>query len=291
VRIYAAGIDHIVRGDCMQPAAIGPPRRAIRRRNRLTIPRDFPGQRMLRHPLVISLYDVIKVRTLCDPTPEPLLKPMNLEAARTQMVEQQVRAWDVLDERVLQTMLQVQREQFAPSRYRDVAFADAAIPLVHGQMMLPAKVHGRILQALAIGPGDLALEVGAGSGYLSACLGKLAARVRSLEIFPDLAELARANLLAARVNNVSVEVTDALQLNEPSSYDVIAVTGSLPIYDERFQQALRLGGRLFVVVGSPPIMEAWQVVRVGEREWQRQALFETVIEPLVNAPRPSSFVF
>lgn len=216
---------------------------------------------------------------------------MNLEAAREQMVEQQVRAWDVLDERVLQTMLQVQREQFAPARYRDVAFADSAIPLAHGQTMLPAKVHGRILQALAVTEGDLVLEVGAGSGYLSACLGKLAARVRSLEIFPELAEQARANLLAARVNNVSVEAADAMQFNEQSGYDVIAASGSLPTYDERFQQALRIGGRLFVIVGQPPIMEAWRVVRVGEREWQRQALFETVIEPLINAPRPSAFVF
>jgi protein-L-isoaspartate(D-aspartate) O-methyltransferase len=208
---------------------------------------------------------------------------MNLQAAREQMVEQQVRAWDVLDERVLQTMLQVRREEFAPLRYRDVAFADAAIPLAHGQTMLA--------EALAVGEGDVALEVGSGSGYLSACLGKLASRVRSLEIFPELAEQARANLLAARVNNVSVEAADAMQLNEQSAYDVIAVTGSLPIYDERFQQALRIGGRLFVVVGQPPIMEAWRVVRVGEREWQRQALFETVVEPLVNAPRPSAFVF
>ncbi len=216
---------------------------------------------------------------------------MNLQAAREQMVEQQVRAWDVLDERVLQTMLQVQREEFAPLRYRDVAFADSSIPLAHGQTMLPAKVHGRILQALAVGEGDVALEVGAGSGYLSACLGKLASRVRALEIFPELAEQARANLLAARINNVSVEAADGMQLNEQSAYDVIAVTGSLPIYDERFQQALRTGGRLFVVVGQPPVMEAWRVVRVGEREWQRQALFETVVEPLVNAPRPSAFVF
>ncbi|HEV8332294.1 MAG TPA: protein-L-isoaspartate O-methyltransferase [Steroidobacteraceae bacterium] len=216
---------------------------------------------------------------------------MNLQAAREQMVEQQVRAWDVLDERVLQTMLQVQREEFAPLRYRDVAFADSPIPLAHGQTMLPAKVHGRILQALAVEPGDVALEVGAGSGYLTACLAKLASRVRSLEIFPELAEQARTNLLAARINNVAVEAADGLQLNEQSSYDVIAVTGSLPLYDERFQQALRIGGRLFVIVGQSPIMEAWRVVRVGEREWQRQGLFETVVEPLVNAPRPSAFLF
>jgi len=216
---------------------------------------------------------------------------MNIEVAREQMIEQQVHAWDVFDERVLAVMREIRREQFAPARYQDVAFADSPIPLAHGQTMLPAKVHGRILQALAVEPGDVALEVGAGSGYLTACLGKLASRVRSLEIFPELAEQARSNLLAARINNVAVEAGDATQLNEQSSYDVIAVTGSLPLYDERFQQALRIGGRLFVIVGQAPIMEAWRVMRVGEREWQRQGLFETVVEPLVNAPRPSAFVF
>ena len=157
--------------------------------------------------------------------------------------------------------------------------------------MLPAKVHGRILQALAIGPADVALEVGAGSGYLTACMGKLASQVRSLEIFPELADQARANVLATAVNNVAVETADALQLEERFAYDAIAVTGSLPLYDERFQRALKLGGRLFVVVGQAPVMEAWKVTRIGEREWRRESLFETVVAPLINAARPSAFVF
>jgi protein-L-isoaspartate(D-aspartate) O-methyltransferase len=216
---------------------------------------------------------------------------MNIELAREQMIEQQVHAWDVFDEQVLTTMRQVRRELFAPAPYDTVAFADAAIPLPHGQSMLPAKVHGRILQALAPTPSDIALEIGAGSGYLSACLGRMSARVRSVEIFPELAELAQRNLFAAAINNVSVDVFDAMKLTEQSAYDVIAVTGSLPLYDERFQQALRIGGRLFVVVGQAPVMEAWQVTRVGEREWQRVGLFETVVAPLLNAPRPSEFVF
>ena len=216
---------------------------------------------------------------------------MNVEVARAQMIEQQVRAWDVFDERVLEVMREIPREQFAPAPYRELAFADAPIPLPHGQWMLPAKVQGRILQSLAIGPQDVALEVGAGNGYLSACMGRLAARVRSLEIFPELAGQARAQLLAATVNNVAVEVADAMQFDELSGYDVIAVTGSLPLYDERFQKALRIGGRLFVVVGQAPVMEAWKVTRIGEREWQREGLFETVIDPLLNAPRPSAFVF
>jgi protein-L-isoaspartate(D-aspartate) O-methyltransferase len=216
---------------------------------------------------------------------------MNIEVAREQMIEQQVHAWDVFDERVLAVMREIRREQFAPARYQDVAFADSPIPLAHGQAMLPAKIQGRILQALTLGAADVVLEVGAGNGYLSACLGRLAARVRSIEIFPDLADEARARLLAASVNNVAVEVADGMQLNEHGGYDAIAVTGSLPLYDERFQQALRIGGRLFVVVGQAPVMEAWRVTRIGEREWQRQSLFETVIDPLVNSPRPSAFVF
>lgn len=215
----------------------------------------------------------------------------NLEWARDQMIEQQVRAWDVFDERVLEVMRQTPREQFAPSRYRSVAFADAPIPLPNGQSMLPAKVHGRVLQALALGPEDAALEIGAGSGYLTACLGKLAARVRSFEIFSGLAELARANVLDAAVNNVAIETADGAQLDEQLAYDAIAVTASLPMYDERFQRALKVGGRLFVVVGQPPVMEAWKVTRLGEREWRRESLFETNIEPLINAVRPSAFVF
>lgn len=216
---------------------------------------------------------------------------MNTAALREQMVDQQVRAGDVLDDRVLDAMLGIRREVFAPEAYRQVAYADAPIPLPHGQKMLPPIVHGRILQALATNPEEVALIVGTGSGYLAACLGKLASRVRAIEIFPELVELTRANLLTVAVNNVGVEVGDGMQLSEEGAYDVVAVTGSLPLYDERFQRALRIGGRLFVVVGQSPIMEAWKVTRVGEREWQRESLFETVIDPLINAPQPPKFVF
>ncbi len=216
---------------------------------------------------------------------------MNTEPLRNQMVEQQVRTWDVFDDRVLDVMRDIGRDAFVPPALRSVAFADASIPLPHGQRMLQPKVHGRILQALDLQPSDVTLEVGTGSGYLTACLSRLCSRVRSLEIHPELTELARTNLLAATVNNAAVETFDAMRLDETLAYDAIAVTGSLPIYDERFQQALKIGGRLFIVVGTAPVMEAWKVTRLGEREWQREALFETVIDPLVNAPRPSSFVF
>jgi protein-L-isoaspartate(D-aspartate) O-methyltransferase len=216
---------------------------------------------------------------------------MNTAVIRNQMVDQQVRTWDVFDERVLTAMREVQREAFVPADLRSVAFADTVIPLPAGQRMLPANIHGRILQALDLEPTDVALEIGAGSGYLTACLAKLCSRVRSLEIHSELTDLARVNLLTAAINNASVETADAMQLTEQAQYDAIAVTGSLPIYDERFQQALKIGGRLFVIVGTAPVMEAWKVVRLGEREWQRESLFETLVDPLENAPRVSPFVF
>jgi protein-L-isoaspartate(D-aspartate) O-methyltransferase len=216
---------------------------------------------------------------------------MNTEALRNQMVEQQVRTWEVFDERVLDAMREVRRDAFVPEVFRSVAFSDSPIPLEHGQHVLPPKVHGRILQAIGLNPSDVALEVGTGSGYLTACMSKLCSRVRSLEIHPELAELARANLLTAAANNVAVELVDAMSLDEVAQYDAIAVTGSLPVYDERFQRALKIGGRMFVVVGTMPVMEAWKVTRLGEREWQRESMFETVIDPLANAPRVSPFVF
>jgi protein-L-isoaspartate(D-aspartate) O-methyltransferase len=214
-----------------------------------------------------------------------------VEHARQQMIHQQVRAWEVLDNAVLATLSQIKREEFVPSAYSQVAFADAAIPLGRGQHMLTPKLEGKILQALAVQPTDHVLEVGAGSGFLAACLGHLGAQVRSLEIFPDLAEVARANLHRSAANNVAVEVADGLQLTEDQRYDAIALTGSLPAYDERFQRALKVGGRLFVVVGSAPAMEAFKIVRHGQNEFEREPLFETVIEPLLNAAHPSSFVF
>lgn len=214
-----------------------------------------------------------------------------VELARQQMILQQVRAWEVLDYAVLGVLAQVKREDFVPAAYRHVAFADAGVPLGHGQQMLPPKVDGKILQALAVQPSDQVLDVGAGSGFLAACLGRLGAHVRSLELFPDLAENARANLHRAAANNVAVDVADAMQLNEDQRYDAIAVTSSLPIYDERFQRALKIGGRLLVVLGSGPVMEAVKIVRLSADHFSREPLFETAIEPMINAARPSGFVF
>lgn len=216
---------------------------------------------------------------------------MNVEIARRQMIEQQVRAWEVLDERVLGAMAQVRRELFVPSPYRDLAFADTSIPLGHGQSMLPPKVEGRFLQSLELDPGDAVLEVGTGSGFFAACLARLSGTVRSFEIFGDLSARALENLRASGVSGVKVETADATLLNEESRYDAIAVTGSLPLYDVRFERALKVGGRLVVVVGDAPVMEAVLVRRASATQWVQEGLFETVIEPLINAPQPSRFLF
>jgi protein-L-isoaspartate(D-aspartate) O-methyltransferase len=216
---------------------------------------------------------------------------LDLAAARRQMIEQQVRAWDVLDLDVLAVMARVPREEFAPAACRELAFADLNVPLGHGQSMLTPKLEGRILQALEIRPEDRALEVGTGSGYFAACLGGLARTVRSLEIFPDFVESARANLLRTGVHNVTVEALDAMTLDVEGAYDAIALTGSLPVYDRRFERALAVGGRLFVVTGIGPVMEAQLVTRTGPAEFLRETLFETVMDPLVHAPEPPKFVF
>ena len=211
--------------------------------------------------------------------------------AREQMVEQQVRAWEVLDERVLDVMRRIPREHFVPSEHRYLAFADLEIRLPHGQHMLRPSVVGRLLQALGLTGSERILEVGAGSGFVTACLAALGAHVRALEIFPDLAALARANLESLDIRNVDVTAADALQADIPERYDAIAVTASMPIYDERFQRLLTIGGRLFVVVGHAPAMEARLVRRVSEDAWTSESLFETVVDPLINARRPEEFRF
>jgi protein-L-isoaspartate(D-aspartate) O-methyltransferase len=216
---------------------------------------------------------------------------MQIQDARVQMIEQQVRAWDVLDERVLNVMRQVPREYFVPAAQRFLAYADVEVPLARGQHMLRPSVAGRLLQALLPGDDESVLEIGTGTGFITACLRALGGAVTSLEIFPELAESARENLAALGVRGVEVIDGDALRVEGGTRYDVIAVTASLPVYDARFERALNVGGRLFVVVGEPPVMEARLLRRTGEDAWSSQSLFETVIDPLVNAQRPAEFTF
>ncbi len=210
---------------------------------------------------------------------------------REQMIEQQVRAWDVLDERVLDVLRKIPRDRFTPEQQRFRAYADAEVPLPHGQRMLRPSVVGRLLQALQLAGTEHVLEIGTGSGFVTACLRTAAARVRSIEIFPELAEMARRNLDSQGLRDVDVVTADALQLDTGTRYNAIAVTGSLPVYDERFERQLEIGGRLFVVVGEPPVMEARLIRRTGEGSWSSESLFETVIDPLVNARRLPEFRF
>ena len=215
---------------------------------------------------------------------------MNFEVARTQMLSQQLRAWEVLDDRVLRAFAETPREDFVPREYRDLAFADVEIPLAHGQAMLAPKVEGRILQALQVEPIDDVLVVGTGSGYLTACTARLAKHVTSVDIFPDFVTAAEAKIAALGLRNVELETADALTLSYRARFDAIAVTGSVPELDEHFIEMLRPQGRLFIVVGRKPAMEAQLITLQPNGTTTTDSLFETVLSPLVNAERPEPFV-
>src|SRR5690349_3472607 len=216
---------------------------------------------------------------------------MQTEFARAQMVGQQIRAWDVLDERVLDAMRRTPREFFVPERFAGLAFADINIPIAPGQHMLPPNIVGRLLQALLPAPGMRALVVGCGTGFVPACLSTMGASVRAIEIVPELAEAARRNLKRAGFGQVEVVTGDTFNLDTGNDYALIAVCGALPLYDERFARALAVGGRLFVVVGSAAPQEALLVTRTDTEKWDSLGLFETFIDPLDHAPRPEPFQF
>lgn len=215
--------------------------------------------------------------------------------AQFNMIRQQVRCWDVFDAAVLDVLSAVPREHFVPPAYRALAYADTSIPLssaeeggVRYSMMRP-NVEGRLLQALDISRHDSVFEVGTGSGYLTACLANMARSVASIDISPERLESARETLASMGIKNCELLNQDAFERAATEEFDVIAVTGSLPEYDPRFEKWLRLGGRAFVVVGQPPIMEAMLITRTGIAEWSRQSLFDTVLAPLLHAGRPTEF--
>jgi protein-L-isoaspartate(D-aspartate) O-methyltransferase len=215
-----------------------------------------------------------------------------IEQARFNMIEQQIRPWDVLDQRVLDVMNSIPREQFVPENCRSLAFADTSIPLGHDQVMMAPRLEGRLLQALAIKPDDAVLEIGTGSGYLTACLASLGRRVTSIDIMPDFTATAAAKLEALNIKNVALETADvAAGIEGDARYDAIAVTGSLPLLQQQFHRNLEIGGRLFIITGSLPIMEANLITRIDEQNWATEVLLETCMPPLLNATEPQDFVF
>jgi protein-L-isoaspartate(D-aspartate) O-methyltransferase len=218
---------------------------------------------------------------------------METEAAREQMIHQQVRAWEVLDARTLEVMQLVPRERFVPPPLRSLAFADSELLLTDGERMLAPKVVGRILQALEPAAGESALEIGSGSGYLTACLARLCGAVRSLERHAEIAEFAQENIARLGLAHALVEHADAYAAGAlgTASYDLVVLTGSLPVYDPRFEQRLAPGGRLFAIVGMGTLMQAQLVTRVSAAQCTRQTLFETVVAPLRGALRPEPFRF
>jgi len=215
---------------------------------------------------------------------------MNLEQARSQMLGQQIRAWEVLDDRVLGTLGDIPRESFVPDAYRDLAFADMEIPLAHSQQMLAPKVEGRLLQALCLESSDDVLEIGTGTGFLTACLAQLASSVVSIDIYEDFSRDAKEKIEKLELGNIEFRTEDALVMGQQEQFDAIAVTGSIPELDEHFIRMLRPGGRLFVIVGREPVMEARVVTMHQRGDYTQQSLFESVIAPLINADRPLPFV-
>jgi len=218
--------------------------------------------------------------------------PMDFEQARFNMVEQQIRTWEVLDPRVLDLLLRVRREDYVPAQYRALAFADMEIPIGHGEKMLAPKLEARLVQELALRPGDKVLEVGTGSGHMTALLASLAGHVVSVDIVPDFTKSAGARLAAHGIANVTLQTGDAARgWASHAPYDAIVLTGSVPVLPEAFAQSLRPGGRLIAVVGEPPVMEARLVTCAGAGACGVTGLFETCIAPLKNALQPEKFVF
>lgn len=214
-----------------------------------------------------------------------------MEQARFNMVEQQIRPWDVLNAEVLDLLKKLKREQFVPAEQRPLAFMDVDIPLGHDAKMWQPKLEARALQALNLRNSDRVLEIGTGSGYLTALLSSLAAHVTSVEIVKELSETAARTLAAHHIDNVTLEVGDAANGWGTALYDAIVLTGSVPLQPAALLRNLKVGGRLFAVIGDAPAMEACLITRSSPDTYDSTALFETNVAPLLNAPQPQRFVF
>jgi protein-L-isoaspartate(D-aspartate) O-methyltransferase len=216
----------------------------------------------------------------------------DLETARFNMVAQQIRPFEIFDDRVLDTLQAVPRERFVSKEYQGLAFADIAVPIGDGQQMMKPVQEAHLLQALNVQPGDSVLEIGTGSGFITACLAHLGGVVTSYEIRPALGEIAAAQLRTLEVRNIELVTGDGLHAAlAPDSFDEIAVTGSLPSYPAYLEALLKPGGRMFVVVGESPAMTALLVSRNSDGEVWKEKLLETVLPALDNAPQPDHFIF
>lgn len=217
---------------------------------------------------------------------------MNFEKARFNMVEQQIRPWEVLDQDVLDLLMTVKREEFVPAAYRDLAFTEVEIPIGCGQVMLKPVIEGKVLQALRVAKSDAVLEIGTGSGYFAALLAARAEWVRTIEIEPELVKLAGDNLARNGVENVVVVQGDGIGgWPERAPYDVIVVSGGLPFVPQALLEQLRVGGRLFAFVGEAPVMKARLVTCEAEGRFRTEDIFETVVPMLKNAPQRDGFSF
>jgi protein-L-isoaspartate(D-aspartate) O-methyltransferase len=217
---------------------------------------------------------------------------MNIEQARYNMVEQQIRPWDVLDQDVLDLLLKIRREDFVPEPHRALAFVDMEIPLGHGQFMWTPKLEARTIQELDLRPTDRVLEIGTGSGYLTALLAARAAEVVSVDIVPEFTATATQTLRAHGIHNVTLLTLDAARdVPDNFGFDVIVLTGSTPLLSDAFRRSLKVGGRLFAIVGEAPVMQAQLITCTAPGATRSVVLFETCVAPLLNAPQPAAFVF
>ena len=220
------------------------------------------------------------------------MSQINLETARYNMVEQQIRPWEVLDQRVLDLIARSPREDYVPAPYRNLAYADMNIPLGHGQVMMPPKLEARLLQALDIEPNDAVLEIGTGSGYMTSLLAALGRHVYSVEIIPELNESAEERLAAHGITNVTLEVGDGANgWNTHQPYDVIIITGSMPLLPDSFAESLDIAGRMVAIIGVSPVMDVRLLRKVNKNGVTETSLFETDLPPLINAAAPRQFVF
>jgi len=214
----------------------------------------------------------------------------NYEQARLNMIEQQIRPWEVLDQNVLDLISSVHREDFIPAEFHQLAFADVQLPLAHDQVTMTPKLEARLLQTVNVRKTDKVLEIGTGCAYLTALLAKSSMQTLSVDIFPEFTRDAEKKLANHQINNATLVTGDAVNgWDKNNTYDVIVVTGSVPVLNTCFQEQLVLNGRLFVIVGNHPVMESHLITRIGENEWSKEVLFETDLPPLIGVKTKEHF--